>query len=272
VTLAAENCTNGVVDPGETVTLNIGLRNSGSANVTNLVQRCKPAVGWSLRVVPRLRRAAGRRGSRGPPFLALSPRVLAAARISLRSNCKDGANNLGTLSVPLTLGQLSGLSQNFDGVTAARAARWLEYFEHARWRRLGHQYYVERYTANSCFSARPPPQGWAISSRFDRGPCRFGAALVPHYYNMEDGFDAACWSSRSATAPSPILLLPAAVFVSGGYNGTLSSQYGNPLGGQSAWTGNAGKLHHDYCNIAGRGIPDRTYNSRWARGSDSSVA
>jgi len=77
-------------------------------------QRCKPAVGWSLRVVPRLTAAAGRRGSRGRALLALSPRSLRRTNI-LTFQLQDGANNLGTLSVPLTLGQLSGRRKNFDG-------------------------------------------------------------------------------------------------------------------------------------------------------------
>ena len=36
-TLVAEICTNGVVDPGETVTVNFGLTNTGTADTTNLV-------------------------------------------------------------------------------------------------------------------------------------------------------------------------------------------------------------------------------------------
>ena len=49
--LTAESClaTNGAIDPGETVTLNFGLRNTGTGNTTNLVATLQTTGGVTSR-------------------------------------------------------------------------------------------------------------------------------------------------------------------------------------------------------------------------------
>src|SRR5439155_16258280 len=96
--LLAESCTNGAMDPGETVTLNFGLKNSGTANTSNLVATLQTSGGI---VYPS-----------GPQ--TYGPLVAGGAAVSMPFTCvmsgscgatntatlqlQDGAANLGTVT------------------------------------------------------------------------------------------------------------------------------------------------------------------------------
>ena len=99
IPVAAESCPpgNGAVDPGETVTVNFGLANGGSASTTNLVATLQESggvsgSGWSANLWCRRQPVGvGELHAHSP-----LPRARAAVRRSPRhSNSRDGASDLG---------------------------------------------------------------------------------------------------------------------------------------------------------------------------------
>ena len=173
-TLAAETCPNGVVDPAETVTVNFGLKNTGTANTTNLVATLLATggilspggpqtfgtliAGGSALALPFTFTASGSCGGTNTATLQL----------------QDGPVNLGTVTFPFRLGQPSAtsvLSANFDSVTApALPVGWASSASNAQ------SAWVTSTSAsdtspNSVFSPDPPV--WVLTSwtlRFSRCP------------------------------------------------------------------------------------------------------
>jgi hypothetical protein len=62
-----------------------------------------------------------------------------------------------------------------------------------------------------------------------------------HYYDMSSGFDGAVLEISINGGPfTDFLAAGGTFFPGGGYNGTISSGFQNPLGGRAAWTGDSG--------------------------------
>jgi hypothetical protein len=59
-------------------------------------------------------------------------------------------------------------------------------------------------------------------------------------------------------------------FVSGGYNGALSTGFMNPLPGRQAWTGNSGSYVDTVVNLPAS-LNGQSVRFRWLMGSDNSV-
>ena len=120
-TLIAEGFfpTNNAIDPNETVTVLFALKNAGVANTTNLVVTLLPTNGVSAPSGPQtygVLVAGGAAVSQPFTFTALGT---CGGTINPTLQLQDGAANLGTVTVALTLGQPGTVfSQNFDSVTA----------------------------------------------------------------------------------------------------------------------------------------------------------
>ncbi|HEX9047211.1 MAG TPA: hypothetical protein VF988_09315, partial [Verrucomicrobiae bacterium] len=128
ISLIAEGCpgTNGVADPGEVVTVNLSLQNTGTAPTTNLVVTLLASNGVTVLGAPQV-------------YGVLPPSGAAVARpftFMANGNCggtilptfvlQDGAKTYGTVSNSMTLGrQTIALAENFDAVSApALPAGW----------------------------------------------------------------------------------------------------------------------------------------------------
>jgi uncharacterized repeat protein (TIGR01451 family) len=111
-TLVAEDCPTGYVDPGETVTMNIALRNSGTKPTTNLVVTLLATNGFVLCSAPQAYGAltlGGPAVSRPYTFTATGA---CGGVLTARLLMEDGATNYGTLSLPIALGAGAGLVTN----------------------------------------------------------------------------------------------------------------------------------------------------------------
>ena len=142
-TLTNEPCANGVVNPGEMVTVNLALQNVGSAATTNLVATLLPYLVYrdesaaGVDATPSLLATllAGNEIAfpSGPQtYGALSAGATASAPFTFIADgtcgqtitavlqLQDGPANLGTVTYSFQLGVPSGttnFAQNFDGVT-----------------------------------------------------------------------------------------------------------------------------------------------------------
>ncbi|MFA5683676.1 MAG: hypothetical protein WCZ65_03645 [Lysobacteraceae bacterium] len=88
----------------------------------------------------------------------------------------------------------------------------------------------------------------AINQPFDLAPGSNAVLSFAHRYATENNFDGAVleYSVDGGSTWADILDAAGGIpanpqrFLAGGYNGTISTSYSNPLGGRPAWTGNSG--------------------------------
>jgi subtilisin-like proprotein convertase family protein len=88
--------------------------------------------------------------------------------------------------------------------------------------------------------------------------------------NLENGFDGMVLEISINGAAYTDIITAGGSFVTGGYNGTISVNFGSPIAGRSAWTGNSGGYVTTTVNLPAS-ANGKTVQFRWRRGSDSSV-
>jgi uncharacterized repeat protein (TIGR01451 family) len=107
-TLIAENFVpaNGALDPGETVTVNFALQNSGTAGTANLVATLLPTGGVQAPSGPQTygALAAGAAAVARQFTFKVNPALACGAVLTATLQLQDGATNLGTVAFTFTLG------------------------------------------------------------------------------------------------------------------------------------------------------------------------
>ncbi|MFN2511680.1 MAG: Calx-beta domain-containing protein [Pyrinomonadaceae bacterium] len=114
-TITAESCspTNNALDPGETVTVNFGLKNNGTASTVNLMATLQSTGGVTNTQSPNPQSY----GAIPPdnttvvtrPFtFTVAPSAACGSTVTATLQLQDGANNLGTVSFTLQVGALGG--------------------------------------------------------------------------------------------------------------------------------------------------------------------
>jgi hypothetical protein len=266
------------VDPGETVTVNFGLRNAGTANTTNLVATLLSSGGVTL---PNAAQTYGALVSGGAgvarPFAFTATGVCGGVNTATLQ-LQDGAANLGAIAFPFTLGQSSPFAQNFDSVAApALPAGWT----------------TSAGGGQSAWATSTSASDSAPNSAFSPDPASVGTnelvtpviTLPPsavqlsfrHSYGLEapnsgtTAYDGGVLELKIANGAFTDILAAGGSFAGGGYTRTISSSYGNPLAGRQAWSGNSGGFITTLIDLpaAAAGQPIQL---RWRCGTDSSVA
>ena len=107
-TVTADSCnSNGVIDPNETITINLGLKNTGNLNTVNLVATLQATGGVTAPGAPQ---TYGVLVAGGPtitkPFTFTSGNLSCGAPLTITLALQDGATNLGTVTYNFTTGQL----------------------------------------------------------------------------------------------------------------------------------------------------------------------
>ncbi len=122
-----ESCSNGVVDPGETVTLNLGLVNVGTADTTNVVATLQSSSDVILPSSPQTYGALQPGQPVAQPF-TFTAGGSCGGNLTVTLQLQDGATDLGVATFNLQLGQYINhqTSENFDEVTApALPTNWV---------------------------------------------------------------------------------------------------------------------------------------------------
>ena len=105
-----------------------------------------------------------------------------------------------------------------------------------------------------------------ITSPCDAGPVRVS---FRNNFNLQDGFDGGVLEvSFDGGLTFEDIADAGGTFVTGGYNGTISTCCGNPLAGRQAWTGNSDGFIPTTVTLPGCS----RFLLRWRMGSDSSVS
>src|SRR2546430_2436181 len=202
-------------------------------------------------------------------FLLLVSAAVAAltALASLGANNRAGSSGeLASACDPVTL-----LTENFDSVIPpALPPGWAS----TTW--ITHNSAVPRPPADTPPNAVVVDDPVTISDKYLVSPSIFLAEggepvqiTFRNNFNLQDGFDGSVLEISTDGGSTFQDILTLGTFVTGGYNGTISTCCGNPLAGRQAWTGNSGGFIET--SVAG-GLPSPggPFVLRWRMGSDSS--
>ncbi len=281
-TITNEGCSpaNMVIDPNETVTVNFCAKNLGSGPTTSNLTGTLMNTGG----------VTSASGSQNYGVIAPGDTVCRTFTFTANGSCggtltatihfQDGTTDLGDVVYTFTLGALTSnnvLSENFDGVTApALPSGWSA--SNASGTTLWATSTTTPDTApNDAFVDDPAS---VSDKRLDSVSIAISAGTpmltFRNYYILESTYDGGVLeiSSPNINGGAFTDITNAAVggsFVSGGYNGTISPSFSNPLAGRTAWTGDSGGYITTVANL-GPNIAGQTVKLRFRMGSDTTVS
>jgi uncharacterized repeat protein (TIGR01451 family) len=275
--LTAEDCSpgNGLPDPGETVTYSFSLANIGTANTTNLVATLLPGSGIVNPSAPQNFGALVAGGTTASRSFSFTVVASCGDSIMPTLQLQDGAANLGTLQFFLDVsGQfVAFFSENFDSaVPPALPGGWTSTASGVQ------SPFVTVGTSgdtapNEVFCPDPSNIGLAeLTSPIIPLPVGSAQLSFNHSYFLEPTFDGGVLEISINGGAFADIITAGGSFVSGGYNGPLSTAYQSPLAGRSAWTGNTSGAYVNTIIImpaAAAGLPIQL---KWRCGSDNSVS
>jgi hypothetical protein len=255
-TITDEGCApgNGVIDPGEDVTVSFGVTNIGPGPTNNLVVTLLPTGGVTFPSGPENYGQVAS-GATGFASFHFSNDANCGDTITLTFHLQDGDLDLGNVSIPFTLGVLMNsaptFTENFDGVTApALPAGWTT----ARSSVVTNSaaLWVTSITTpdtapNSAFGAGGTvASDSTLTSPVIPIPTAPGFGTNPsvrltfrNNFNTEAGFDGGRLEISINGGPFVEVIAAGGSFVEGGYNGTIGAT-DSIFTGQPAWTGSSG--------------------------------
>ena len=247
--LASENYTpaNGAPDPGEFVTVNLPLHDTGSANTSNLVATLQATGGVTNPSGPQtygVLTAGGPAVSKQFSFVASG---ICGSNITLTLSLQDGATNLGTATYTMRLGVLTSsplFSEAFDGVSApALPSGWTISFSGVE-----SAWVTSTTTPNSSPNEASAPDVANVGDTELISPAMIvpaggGQLTFRNLFNMEAGADGSTGYDGMVLEISvnggafTDITSGGGAFIAGGYTRTISTGFSSPIAGRSAWSG-----------------------------------
>lgn len=267
----AGNCSNGAINPGEIVTLSLGLQNVGGADTSNLVVTLEPSNGVDYVVAPQTYGILSTDGTPVTQSFTFIAGGTCGGSISPVFQLQDGAINLGTITLNFPLGTLDTIfSENFDEVTApALPAGWTTTASGAQ----------SPWMTSTAASDTPPNSAFATdASNVGLNELISPAIAIPstpaqlsfrNFYDTEPTYDGGVLEISINGGSFSDIISAGGSFVAGPYNGTLSTLYQNPLAGRAAWTGSSGGFITTIVNLPVAAL-GQTVQFKWRCGSDNS--
>jgi hypothetical protein len=279
-TLVAEGClpTNNAVDPGETVTMQFALRNTGVVNTTNLVATLLASGGVTLPSAPQNYGSLLGGGSAVAQPFTFTAAGSCGGNITASLQLQDGPQYVGTINVPITLGQVTTLyTQAFDTVTApALPSGWTTAATGAE------TTWVTQTTTNST----PPNSAFCPdASNVGTSDLVSPSIVLPggpatlsftHFYDLEtntasatDGFDGGVLDIKIGANAFTDILSAGGTFAANGYDHTIDTGFSNPFAGRQAWSGTSPGFVTTIVNLPAS-AQNQSVQFRWRCGTDNS--
>lgn len=248
--ISSESCrVNNSPEPGETVSINIGLRNEGRRAASNLTAEL---VGFGISNVGQTQ-IYGPMPVNGPeisrPYnFTVSNSVACGAVLNLRLRLRDGDEDIGTTDIFLQTGEsIVAFSEDFDGsVVPNLPAGWTTTTStnHQLWRTSSNR---QQSAPNSAFSPAPHQMGVneMVSPQFEI-KSRDAELSFRNWYDLETTFlrnrlyDGSVLEIKYDDGEWADILTAGGSFLSGGYDGVIDTCCSNPLGGRNGWSGRSG--------------------------------
>jgi hypothetical protein len=275
--LSLEGCADGVIDPGEIVTINFTLTNSAAIATTNLVATLLATNGVVSPGGPQnygSMVAGGAAATQSFTFMATGQ---CGGTVIARLQLQDGTNNLGTLSSFFPLGiPRTALSQNFDSVTApALPAGWTTTVSG------GGEAWVTSMSArdslpNSAFGGEPTLPGIgellspvvSIATASDKLSFRQNYDLEADNVDLTKAYDGGVLEIKIGAGAFTDIVTAGGIFVSGGYTRTIDPTDDNALGSRAAWSGSSGGFITTTVNLPAAAA-GQTIQLKWRLGTDT---
>jgi photosystem II stability/assembly factor-like uncharacterized protein len=250
-TITAEGCSpgNGVIDPGEDVTMNFSVTNIGPGPTENLVVTLLPTGGVTFPSGPETYGVVAASAT-GTGEFHFSNNGTCGGTITLTFHLQDGDLDLGNVSITFTLGLLVNsaptFTENFDGVVApALPAGWTTAQTGAAPAWVTST--INDTPPNSAFGGGVPTPGdnsltsptMAIPTAPVSGTNPAVRLTFRNSYNTEPSFDGGVLEISVNGGPFVDVIAAGGSFVEGGYNGAIGVT-DSVLTGRAAWTGNSG--------------------------------
>ena len=287
-TLSTENCSpgNGVIDPGETVTVSVCLQNVGTGNAANLVGTLQTSGGVTNPSGPQNYGALNAGGASVCRNFTFTASGSCGGTLTGTIHLQDGAIDLGNVTFTYTMGvQTIVLTQNFDGVAApALPAGWtadqgVNVAGAPLWvtSNSGTPAPVADSAPNSGFTTDPSntcDNRLYTPSFMYSGPAQMSCRMN---YDLEQSsatvaYDAGVLEISINGGPWTDIIAAGGSWVTGGYNHTdISTCCSNTLlPSRPSWSGVSGGFVTTTVNLPPSGV-GQPVNLRWRMGSDSSV-
>jgi PKD repeat protein len=275
--LVVEGCPNNAVDPGETVTANFSIRNTGTAPTTNLVATLLAGGGISFPSAPQNFGVITGGAAVARPFTFTMFGTCGASNVA-NLQLQDGSSNLGTISFPFVVGRSSVLTENFDALaipslpvgwsTAASGGQ-------SAWVTTSA---TSDTVSNAVFSPDPSSIGVnELDTPAINIPPSSTQLTFRHSFNLEassvstnTAFDGGVLEIKIGADPFTDIVDAGGNFLAGGYTRTISPSWGNPLGGRNAWSGYSGGFMTTIVDLPPAAL-GQSVQFRWRCGSDNSV-
>ncbi|MBS1797023.1 MAG: VCBS repeat-containing protein [Acidobacteria bacterium] len=249
--VTAESCApNQTIEPNETVTLNVALRNTGSRGTTALSATLLATGGVVNPSGPQNygALAAGGASAARPFTFTVSPNVNCGGTVTLTLRLSDGADDLGTVSIEIRTGRKRiAFTENFDAPAAPELpAGWTTSATGAQQNWTTSTIQVQS-PPNSVFSPDPNQVGVneLVSPAFPVASA--GAELsFRNWYELETTFlrnrlyDGSVLDIKIGNNDWQDIEAAGGAFLAGGYDGVIDACCQNPLAGRRGWSGRSG--------------------------------
>lgn len=242
-----EPCTDGVVNAGETVTVNLALENAGSAATTNVVATLLTSNGVVLPSGPKTYGAIPAGGAATNAFTFLADGACGQT-ITATLQLQDGSQNLGTVSYNFQLGlpyTATNYAQNFDNTsTGTLPAGWSTATTGSvtGWTTVNN---TADGTTNAAYCPDSVDVGESILySPTITLPAGTNQLSFRNNFDLEDNYDGGVLEISIGGGAYTDIVTAGGNFVAGGYTGDLSDvgdsgNQDNPLINRDAWTGSS---------------------------------
>ncbi len=241
-TIVTEGCSpaNGVIDPGETVTVSFCISNTVGSAAANVVGTLLATGGVTAPSAPQNYGAMPVGGPAVCRNFTFTNNGTCGGTLTASIQFQDGATNLGTFTYTFNLGiPTVTFTQNFDAVAApALPASWTTDFTGS-----GTAFTT---SATNAFSA---PNAAFGEEKLTTGVTNLNSPTIAittanaklsfrNLFNTEATFDGELLEIKIGAGAFQDIIAAGGSFVSGGYNSTFDATTAFP--GRSAWTGLSG--------------------------------
>jgi hypothetical protein len=282
-TLVAEDCEpgNGRIDPGETVTVNFCVRNVGGADTVYLLGDLQETGGVGDAPDPALFGAV----VAGGPDVCVDVTFTAAEALTCGNpvtaslDLADGLADFGIVAYPFPTGTpIVTFLENFDGVVAPTLpAGWTTASSGTALPVWVSSTTNADSAPNSVFSSDPDPPGSGVGYLNEIVSPVFSVTTAAatlsfrNNFDLENTYDGGVLEISIGGGAFQDILAAGGSFVSGGYTGTIDTQFFNPLMGRTAWTGNSGGFITTEV-VFPAAAAGQTVRLKWRCGVDDSVS
>ncbi|MGI8435531.1 MAG: hypothetical protein ACR2NX_01290 [Chthoniobacterales bacterium] len=269
---------NGALDPGETVTVALGLKNTAGAGL------CTTALTGTLQATGGVTSPSGPQNygavcGGGPVVFrnftfTVNPALACGAPVVATLSVVDGATNYGNYTYTFPTGLVAGAgNQNFDGVVAPTLpAGWTSTATGAET-----PWVTSTTTPFSAPNDAFAPDPSAIGDTMLVSPAISipggGATLTfKNNYITESTYDGMVLEISVNGGAFADIITAGGSFVAGGYNATISTSFGSPIGGRMAWSGTSAGGYITTMVTLPAAANGQSIQLKWRMASDNSVA